>query len=54
MNISVNDYCDIIAKILAENIDKFNNLIENMIDLNSTDDQIIATISTILKNHFDD
>lgn len=51
---SVNNFCDIIAKDLLNDMDMLNNLIENMVNLGASDDQIIKTISMILKNRFNE
>ena len=51
---SVNNFCNIIAKDLLNNMEILNNLIENMVNLGASDNQIIKTISMILKNRFNE
>ena len=49
---SVNKFCDTVAKVLLDSMDMLNNMILSMTNLGASNDQIIKTISTILKNHF--
>lgn len=49
---SVNKFCDTVAKVLLDSMDMLNNMILSMTNLGASNDQIIKTISIILKNHF--
>lgn len=51
-SVSVNKFCDTVAKVLLDSMDMLNNMILSMTDLRASNDQIIKTISIILKNHF--
>lgn len=51
-SVPVNKFCDTVAKVLLDNMDILNNMILSMTDLGASNDQIIKTISIILKNHF--
>lgn len=51
-SVSVNKFCDTVAKVLLDSMDMLNNMILSMTDLGASNDQIIKTISIILENHF--